>query len=104
MYVVYMLEDAVADCESKCTIQTCNDDAGAHSWDMAVAFYTGMLEGDNGAGSGKFPYALADKRCGNFNTCGDMADSTTGGSWVNMNIFDNFRQGQANLGVGNCDA
>merc|ERR1712025_490786 len=32
------------------------------------------------------------------------ADSTTGGSWVNLNIFDNFRQGQANLSIGNCDA
>merc|ERR1711985_52314 len=60
------------------------------------------MGGTDGSGSGKFPYALADKRCGNFKTCGDMADSTTGGSWVNINIFDNFRQGQAKLARGEC--
>ena len=43
MYVVHMLEDAVDECESKCTIATCNDGERAYSWDMAVAFYTGML-------------------------------------------------------------
>lgn len=101
MYVIREMEDALDDCQEGCTIANCNDDP-VHAWDEAVAFYTGTLEGTDGSGSGKFPYALADKRCGNFKTCGDMADSTTGGSWVNINIFDNFRQGQAKLARGEC--
>jgi len=100
MWVLREMEEALSKCISG---SSANDDAVC-SWDSAVAFYTGTLEGTDGSGSGKFPYALADKRCGNFKTCGDMADSTTGGSWVNLNIFDNFRQGQANLSIGNCDA
>merc|ERR1711904_594841 len=100
MWVLREMEEALSKCSSCSSV---NDDAVC-SWDSAVAFYTGTLEGTDGSGSGKFPYALADKRCGNFKTCGDMADSTTGGSWVNLNIFDNFRQGQANLSIGNCDA
>jgi len=104
MYIVYNLEDAVADCESKCTLQTCNDDIGAHSWDMAVAFYTGMLEGDNGQGSGKFPYALADKRCGNFNTCGENGNRVSGTSKVNLEINRNFKSGLAKFLQGDCEA
>merc|ERR1712176_476494 len=71
-------------------------------WDEAVAFYTGSLEGPDGSGSGKLPYALADKRCGNFKTCGDLADSATGGSKVNMEVFKNFSSGLAKLAKGEC--
>jgi len=101
MYVIREMEDALDDCKEQCTIENCNDDP-VHAWDEAVAFYTGSLEGPDGSGSGKFPYALADKRCGNFKTCGDMADSTTGGSKVNMEIFRNFNIGLAKLAKGEC--
>jgi len=101
MYVIRELEDALDDCKEQCTIENCNDDP-VHAWDEAVAFYTGTLEGSDGSGSGKLPYALADKRCGNFKTCGDMGDASTGSSKVNLEIFKNFNIGQAKLSKGEC--
>jgi len=101
MYVIRELEDALDDCKEQCTIENCNDDP-VHAWDEAVAFYTGSLEGSDGSGSGKLAYALADKRCGNFNTCGNMGDQNTGPSKVNLEIFRNFNIGQAKLGKGEC--
>ena len=71
MYVIREMEDALDDCKEACTIEDCNDDP-VHAWDEGVAFYTGSLEGSDGSGSGKLAYALADKRCANFKTCGDM--------------------------------
>jgi hypothetical protein len=103
MYVIRELEDALDDCREACTIENCNDDP-VHAWDEAVAFYTGSLEGSDGSGSGKLFYALADKRCGNFKTCGDLADSTQGSSKVNIDIFEKFHIGQAKLAKGECDS
>merc|ERR1712003_475200 len=101
MAVIRELEDAIDDCKEACTIENCNDDP-VLSWDAAAAFYTGSLEGSDGSGSGKLAYALADKRCGNFKTCGDMADSTTGTSKVNLDIIKNLNIGQAKLAKGEC--
>merc|ERR1712176_1601529 len=101
MYVIRELEDALDDCQEACTIENCNDDP-VHAWDEAAAFYTGSLEGTDGSGSGKLAYALADKRCGNFKTCGDMGDETSGTSKVNLDIIKNLDIGQAKLAKGEC--
>lgn len=91
------MEDAIDDCEAKCT--TCNDDS-VHAWDEAVAFYTGSLEGkDPREGGGKMLYALADKRCKNFKTCTDTAGHV---SSVNTEIFKQFNLGKAKLLKGEC--
>lgn len=101
MYVIREMEDALDDCIEGCTIEGCNDDS-VHAWDEGVAFYTGSLEGEDGAGSGKLVYNLADKRCSNFKTCGDMFDETTGTSHANIEIFEQFDIGQNNLKEGQC--
>lgn len=101
MYVIREMEDALDDCKEACTIDSCNDDP-VHAWDEAAAFYTGSLEGSDGSGSGKLAYALADKRCANYKTCGDMADSTSGSSKVNIDIFKNLVVGQAKINKGEC--
>jgi len=101
MYVIRELEDGLDDCKEACTIENCNDDP-VHAWDEAVAFYTGSLEGSDGSGPGKLSYALADKRCSNFKTCGDMGDETSGSSKVNREIFQNLDIGQAKLAKGEC--
>merc|ERR1712194_985645 len=101
MYVIRELEDALDDCKEQCTIDDCNDDP-VHAWDEAVAFYTGSLEGTDGSGSGKLSYALADKRCGNFKTCGASGDSTSGSSNVNVELFKNFGSGVQKLNKGEC--
>ena len=103
MYVIREMEDALDDCQEACTIENCNDDP-VHAWDEGVAFYTGTLEGSDGSGSGKLPYALADKRCPNFKTCGDMGDETTGNSHVNIEIMKQFAIGQSKLVQGQCES
>ncbi len=101
MYVIREMEDALDDCQEACTIENCNDDP-VHAWDEAAAFYTGSLEGGDGSGSGNLAYALADKRCQNFKTCGDLADSVTGTSKVNIDIFKNLGTGLQKINRGEC--
>jgi hypothetical protein len=102
MYVIHEMEDAINDCQAECFGKKgCNDDP-VHAWDEAVAFYTGSLEGSDGSGSGKFLHALADKRCANFATCGDLASETSGTSHVNMEIFRQFADGKRKLLTGKC--
>jgi hypothetical protein len=99
MYVIREFEDAINDCKAGCV--KCNDDP-VHAWDEGVAFYTGSLQGTDGSGSGKMLYALANKRCANFKTCGTAGTSTTGNSKVNQDIMTFFKQGQAALLAGEC--
>jgi len=95
MYVIRELEDAVDDCQNGCI--DCNDDP-VHAWDEAVAFYTGST-------SDQLLYALADKRCVNFKTCGtEGSESSTMPSKVNYDIFGQFALGQQSLLEGDCPA
>ena len=101
MYVMREFEDAIDDCGAGCI--ACNYGA-AHAWDEGVAFYTGSREGFDGEGSGKMVYALADKRCGNYKTCGLAGNSTSGMAKVNSELSDLFALGQHKLLVGQCEA
>lgn len=103
MYVIREMEDALDDCKSQCTIENCNDDP-VHAWDEAVAFYSGSLEGSDGSGDGLLLHQLADKRCANFRTCGDLADQTTGLSHVNIEIFRQFNDGVRKISQGDCSS
>lgn len=102
MYVIREMEDALDGCTYDCKKTGCNDDA-VRAWDQAVAFYTGSLEGTDGLGSGKLMYALADKRCKNFRTCGELASSTEGTSHVNLEIFRQFTLGSRMIAQAKCD-
>jgi len=101
MYVIREFEDAIDDCNKGCI--GCNDDP-VHAWDEGVAFYTGTLEGQDGAGSGKLLHALADKRCQNYATCGAEGGSRTGISKHNHDLVSKFTEGQQHLLNGECDA
>jgi hypothetical protein len=103
MYVIREMEDALDDCKEKCTIENCNDDP-VHAWDEAVAFYTGSLEGTEGSGDGVFLHQLADKRCANFRTCGDLGDEIEGVSHVNIEIFRHFTAGLSKVLRGECSS
>jgi hypothetical protein len=61
MYVIHEMESAIADCKA--------GKVGTH-WDEAVAFYTGSAT-LSGSDIGVFQYGLAEKRCADFNTCGE---------------------------------
>jgi hypothetical protein len=99
MYVIRELEDSLDDCEKGCSTADCNDDA-VHALDEAVAFYTGELTDDNSIG--KLVYALAEKRCIDFNTCGKDGDSTEGKAKVNFEIFADFDRMQTALRAKEC--
>jgi hypothetical protein len=103
MYVIREMEDALDDCQEGCKVENCNDDP-VHAWDEGVAFYSGSLEGGEGEGSGVLLHQLADKRCANFKTCGDLASETSGISHANLEIFHEFRDGQRKLSLGQCSA
>ncbi len=93
MYVIRELEDAIDDCDKGCSTADCNDDA-VHALDEAVAFYAGELSGDS---IGDLVYALAQKRCIDFNTCGKDGDSISGKAKVNYEIFADFDRMQTAL-------
>merc|ERR1711937_987980 len=101
MYVIREMEDALSDCKDNCKKTGCNDDT-VRAWDEAVAYYTGSLEGIDGQGSGKLLYALADKRCANFRTCGDLAKETEGTSHVNRQIIRFLTLGSRMLTQAKC--
>jgi hypothetical protein len=95
MYVLREMEDAVDDCENGCATEACNADQ-VHAWDEAVAFYTGSLVKSDPNG-GVLLYTLAQKRCANFNTCGD-----DGVAAINTEIFTQFDAGKQNFQLGKC--
>ena len=111
MYVLREFEDAIDDCKSNCI--ACNDDP-VHAWDEGVAFWTGSLEKEDGFSSGKQIYALAEKRCKDFKTCGKdsgMNSLKTEGATVdqdvtakvNYDLFYHFANGEFLLAYGRCD-
>eukprot|EP00633_Aureoumbra_lagunensis_P003498 CAMPEP_0197301794 /NCGR_PEP_ID=MMETSP0890-20130614/50624_1 /TAXON_ID=44058 ORGANISM="Aureoumbra lagunensis, Strain CCMP1510" /NCGR_SAMPLE_ID=MMETSP0890 /ASSEMBLY_ACC=CAM_ASM_000533 /LENGTH=1198 /DNA_ID=CAMNT_0042781187 /DNA_START=143 /DNA_END=3739 /DNA_ORIENTATION=- len=87
---------------SKCRAGNVNDASGApHAWDEGWAFYVGSLAGEDGKASGELTYALADKRCSNFDTCVDddplpsWRDLDDGAnSNVNAKLLRLYRAGQ----------
>ena len=103
LYTIHEFEDAIADCKAA-TIHA--NDEGVHAWDEGVAFYTGSEAGaaghytTAGATDGVMIYALANKRCKNFKTCG--VGEYSGNSAVNIALFDQFALGKNACQVGEC--
>ena len=97
-YMIWEMQDQVNDCKAQTLSQ--NDDASVKAWDEAVAFYSGSLVRGEEYGTsttGKLQYALADKRCRNFNTCAGKLVLTTppsGMSTVNQEIYALFNEGK----------
>ena len=109
-YMIWEMQDQVNDCKNGTL--SANDDTNVKAWDEAVAFYSGSLVRGESFGTsttGKLQYALADKRCKNFNTCANAITGTTapsGMSAVNQDIYALFNQGKEFArtgGTSNCD-
>jgi len=64
-----------------------NVDESVLSWDMAAALFYGA--------DGEIVYAMGQKRCENFGTCGADGEAA-----VNTAIFSNLNDGQAALQSG----
>lgn len=99
MYVIRELEDALDKCIDGCSTDNCNDSA-VHAWDQAVAYYAGSLQVGNNAGN--FLYALSNKRCADFSTCGEDESFIEGTSKNNLDIIELLKAGQDNLQTGQC--
>ena len=67
LYTVHELYDAIEDCAGA---DLKDNDKGVHAWDEGWAFYAGSQQ-SVGKSDGYMIYNLAQKRCGNFGTCGD---------------------------------
>ena len=102
MYVIGRFEDAIHECDKTCSINQC-DDGPVHSLDEAVAFYAGSLQGKDGSGDGRFLYEFADRMAIDFRTAGEDMDDDVGTSFVNLQIFDNFKKAQLALLQGYCN-
>ena len=101
MYVIRELEDGLDDCKIECI--DCNFNS-VLAWDEAVAFYAGSLEGSDDAGlGGEFMFALSNKRCVNFKTCGATGDETSGTSSNNLAILQEFKTSQNYVNNGECE-
>jgi hypothetical protein len=107
MKTIAMMERAIDQCEEPCTNITGDinlgeqrpvcDDSAVRSWDQAVAFYAGSLEGESGVGDGMFLFNLADQMCSRFLTCGTNADMRFGMSYVNNVAIEEFLKGQISI-------
>jgi hypothetical protein len=114
MYAIREFEDAIDDCKAGCVNgingvgADCNGKsiAAVHAWDEGVAFYTGSREGAAAGGNknGVLSYRLAEKRCADFKTCGANRDSTSGTSYVNIELFKKLAIGNNKVKTGDCEA
>ncbi|CAJ1966847.1 unnamed protein product [Cylindrotheca closterium] len=100
MHVVFLLEDSVGKCRSK------YGDHGINSWDKAVAYYTGSMEGPESDVSqeGFLLKQLANKFCKAFKTCGPDGDAQSGEAYVNTEILRAFKNGLTALKDGRCSS
>merc|ERR1740139_16784 len=110
MYTIREYEDAIDDCfDCGDTSRGCNENSADQSigaWDEGVAFSTGSLEGTEGNSRKKEYgvgfYALAERRCIDFKTCGLFGGKLTGGSQVNHDLLTVHTQGNLRLTRGQC--
>jgi Low iron-inducible periplasmic protein len=104
MYTIREIEHGLDSCQGDCTSDDCVGGDATGSIDEAAAFYTGSLEGAQGTlGEGALLYALANKRCQNFKTCGSNGNEISGNSKVNIEIMKQLAQLSDNLANNKCD-
>jgi len=99
VYAMHKFEAAVAACKDG--LPFTNDDA-AHMWDEGVAFYVGSKTGKAAEADGKGPWALGEKRCRNFGTCGFDGTEYEGKAQVNHKLEILFKDGLDDILAGNC--
>lgn len=111
MYAIREFEDAIDDCSADALTDNSLSYASVHAWDEGVAFFVGSELRVEDLGEpltlkykGCMAYTLGNKRCADFRTCGAAADQVVGESNNNIQLFQQFRQAQENLRIGDCGA
>ncbi len=95
MYVIHKMEEALNLCKG-------GQEGRLNSWDQAVAFYAGSMEGENGTSTGQMIHALADLLCADFMTCGVLGNEISGHASATITIFDHFESGKVSLEAFDC--
>jgi len=107
MWVIRQMNFAIDICEGRVDCpeedEFCEESPGLHAWDRGVAYYIGTLNTSPGSNNGKMLYNLANEECTQFKTCSSTGDSLTGEAFVNSEILDNFRGGQAKIMNRDCE-
>jgi len=96
LFIQSELENALEKCANHCQNGDCHH-AAIHGLDAAVAFYVGSLAKDDSSGEGNLMYALADKMCKHFKTCGPEGNEVEGTAKVNYDIFEEFKEMRYNF-------
>eukprot|EP00980_Cylindrotheca_fusiformis_P000712 scaffold168_cov124-Cylindrotheca_fusiformis.AAC.12 len=98
MHVIWLMEDAVGTCNSQLF------KSPVISWDRAVAFYTGSLEGEDSGSGGFLLNDLSNRLCQRFKTCGSDGRDLIGESFANYQILNSFKDGLDALKEDDCSA
>lgn len=102
MYIIRMMENALDECEKPCGDKNVCEDKHIHSsltsWDQAVAFYAGSLEGE-----GVLMYSFANNMCVAFHACGNDGSKKVGSSYTNNQVVEEFKAGQKNIRQKQCE-
>jgi hypothetical protein len=98
MFALYEFEAGIELCVSGSTA----NEVAVHRWDEGVAFFVGSLQTTMDTSSGKLMYALSQKRCANFMTCGAEGGLDTGISRANTKVLEAMTAGKDAIMAGQC--
>jgi hypothetical protein len=105
LYSLHELYSALGKCESSDDAVYGTDDYisgnAPHAWDEGWAFWAGTDQ-TAGESDGYLSYTLAEKRCGDYSTCGSAGDSSTGTALVNSNLLALYQLGLDQIISGDC--
>ena len=105
MFVIAEVREASAVCLDRHlnTDPNVTNNGAIHSWDSAVAMYTGSLVGhdQDSVHSGVLLYTVANKLCADTHTCD--GNSTVGNSLLNQKLFSLFQRGRDLLVLFDCE-
>lgn len=99
MAVIREMEVALSECEARMRGES---DEPVMTVDNAVAFYAGSLEGEEGSGSGRFLYDVANRQALLFATAGEENDDDVGTAFVNLEVIRELKKMQLYVLEGNC--
>jgi hypothetical protein len=88
------MEEAAKECKTKCPKEGCSE-LGTRAVDAAAAYYLGSME--DGSGSGKLLYSIADVECKEFKTCSTSGNSIKGQARANYEIMNRLKDMQLNV-------
>jgi hypothetical protein len=88
------MEEAAKECKTKCPKEGCSE-LGIRAVDAAAAYYFGSME--DGSGSGKLLYSIADLECKEFKTCSPTGNSIKGQARANFEILNHLQFMQYNV-------